>query len=926
MKSRSRNHRRGGGSRKRFRQEDGRALSAQPATKTATPIETGGPDEPATSPGEAAVANRLPAWKRALFAVITVAGFFVLLEAALAIAGVEPVLYRKDPFVGFSSNIPLFVEEQRAGGQHWLVTASNKTEWFNAQRFPRDKPPNTVRIFSVGGSTTYGRPYTDLASFSGWLREMLPTADPSRRWEVINAGGISYASYRVAALLEELAHYEPDVFLIYTGHNEFLERRTYGSMLDAPGALTAAGGLLSRTRIYAAGATMLAAISHSPAPSAAKPAMLQPEVDTILDHSIGPTQYKRDDTLRRKILTHFRFNLSRMIDIAHSAGARVVLIAPAANLKDCSPFKSEHRAGLGEGDRQRFDALSGEARKAQSDGRLEDALAALRQAKAIDDSYAQLHYQTGQVLYAMQRYEEAKAAFARALDDDICPLRALEPIQQIVREVAARRNVPLLDFEATMEDASENGIPGKDYFLDHVHMNLNGYRLLALRLLDTLDEQGIAKISDGWNEDALAKVTAAVESRIDKRQQGIALRNLAKVFNWAGKHEESERLAIQAAELLGEDAESYALLGLRAAARGETQQAIANFRKALRLQPGYAEAHFNLGLQLAAQNQLDEAIAHFRRALSLKPDYAVAHGGLAEALVSKGEPAKAVPHYREAIRLQPNYAEPRHGLGLALIRLGRKEEAIRCFQEALRINPSFARAHNSLGIALISQGAIGQGIVHFREAIRIQPDYAEAHANLGSALASRKQFDEAIGHYKQALHINPRNTDAQRNLGLALLSQGQPDEALQHFRKALRIDPDDARTHYATASALDAMGRPRASMAHLQQAARLKPDWPPPLTQLAWTLATAADPDIRHGEKAVRFAEQAARLTKHEDPVVLETLAAAYAETGHFKKAIQTADQALAIAADGDELAADIQSELEFYKQGRPYRESMTSP
>ena len=140
-----------------------------------------------------------------------------------------------------------------AAGDSYLATSPSKVRWFNPQRFPKKKASRTYRIFSLGGSTTYGRPYDDNASFSGWLRELLVPADPSRTWEVINAGGISYASYRVAAVMEELIQYEPDLFIIYTGHNEFLERRTYRTLLEAPKPLTTVGALASRTRIYAAG-------------------------------------------------------------------------------------------------------------------------------------------------------------------------------------------------------------------------------------------------------------------------------------------------------------------------------------------------------------------------------------------------------------------------------------------------------------------------------------------------------------------------------------------------------------------------------------------------------------------------------------------------------------------------------------------------
>ena len=84
----------------------------------------------------------------------------------------------------------------------------------------------------MGGSTTFGRPYDDATSFCGWLRELLPELEPAHEWEVVNAGGVSYASYRVSLLMEELVKYDPDIFVIYSGQNEFLEDRTYRDIIS----------------------------------------------------------------------------------------------------------------------------------------------------------------------------------------------------------------------------------------------------------------------------------------------------------------------------------------------------------------------------------------------------------------------------------------------------------------------------------------------------------------------------------------------------------------------------------------------------------------------------------------------------------------------------------------------------------------------
>ncbi|MHC4216078.1 MAG: SGNH/GDSL hydrolase family protein, partial [Planctomycetota bacterium] len=194
--------------------------------------------------------GKLPVWKKLLFTTVIVCVFFVIAELVLAILGVTPVLYEKDPYVGFSSHIPLFTEQLNPDGKSYMVTAKNKLEWFNSQQFALDKDTDAYRIFCVGGSTTYGRPYDDTTSFCGWLRAMLPKADPTRKWEVINAGGISYASYRVTKLMEELIDYKPDLFIIYSGHNEFLEHRTYDQIISMPKALRGIGVITSKTRIY----------------------------------------------------------------------------------------------------------------------------------------------------------------------------------------------------------------------------------------------------------------------------------------------------------------------------------------------------------------------------------------------------------------------------------------------------------------------------------------------------------------------------------------------------------------------------------------------------------------------------------------------------------------------------------------------------
>ncbi|MGI9471386.1 MAG: tetratricopeptide repeat protein, partial [Rubripirellula sp.] len=167
-------------------------------------------------------------WKKKLmFSAVVTLLFFGGAELVLTVLGVEPIADSIDTSAGFSPQAPLLTSKVNDDGARIMTTANNKLVWFNSQSFAATKPPKTRRVFCVGGSTTFGRPFNDTTSYVNWLRQLLPKVSPEFHWEVINAGGVSYASYRVAAVMEELANYEPDLFIVYSAQNEFLERRTY---------------------------------------------------------------------------------------------------------------------------------------------------------------------------------------------------------------------------------------------------------------------------------------------------------------------------------------------------------------------------------------------------------------------------------------------------------------------------------------------------------------------------------------------------------------------------------------------------------------------------------------------------------------------------------------------------------------------------
>jgi tetratricopeptide (TPR) repeat protein len=732
-----------------------------------------------------------------IFAAVATVLFFALLEGALLLAGIRPALVDDDPYVGFASHVPLFVPRQRADGAVEMVTADNKLPWFNPQRFLRDKPAGTFRIFCLGGSTTYGRPYRDPTSFCGWLRELLPAAAPRRQWELINAGGISYASYRVARLMEELAAHEPDLFVIYCGHNEFLEDRTYGRLRRTPAFVQRLVLLLSRTRTYASLRRILRPAADTSQPVNVRDRPLLPaEVKTRLDQGVGPDAFRRDDPLQRQVLAHFQWNLRRMVEVARGAGARVLLVTPASNLRHCAPFKTERRQDLAIADEMQLARLLAAADDARARNDDQSALAAADAILAIDDRYAAAHFLRGRCLDALEGYDEARAAYVRAREEDVCPLRALTEIERAVLQVAREHGVPCVDFVNLVRQASPQQIPGEDLFLDHVHPTIAGHRMLALAIVETMIERGWVEPAPQWGPEAIAQVTARVEGRVDRQAHADALRNLAKVFAWAGKEEEADRMALRAGELAAPDANTLFLTGNALISQGDLDAAIDKLQEAVARSPRFVPAISSLGVAHQKRGELDEAARQYRRALEIDDANAAAHNNLAALYLAQSRWQAAMPHLRRAIEINPRYAKAHHNLGVACAKQKLWDQAIDSLERAVSIDPELAAAHRDLGGLQEALGADEQAVLHYRRALQLAPESLPTANNLAWLLATSRESSlrdgqEALRWAKRcAVATGYRQAGVLNTLAAAYAEAGNFAQAVRWQEQALQLAPE----------------------------------------------------------------------------------------------------------------------------------------
>ena len=208
------------------------------------------------------------------------------------------------------------------------------------------------------------------------------------------------------------------------------------------------------------------------------------------------------------------------------------------------------------------------------------------------------------------------------------------------------------------------------------------------------------------------------------------------------------------------------------------------------------------------------------------------------------------------------------------------------------------------------------------DTIARRPSDARAHNNYAVDLFKSGRLDEAEAHARQSVALNPARAASQQTLGIVLLSKGRADEGIDALEESRSLDPTDAHTHVSLGEAYGAKGDLGAASMAFLDAAQYQPDDPFVLNRAGWILATAPEPRIRDGARALSLASHAVDLTDRHDVVSLDTLAAAHAELGQFDAAVAAARDALSLARSTGDTAMlpELQQRLDTYVSRRPFR------
>ncbi len=427
-------------------------------------------------------------------------------------------------------DIPRFFERTEIDGRPHYRIAHDEVYSRRGVVFDAEKPPDTLRVFCLGGSASAGWPHPPREIYSAYLEQGLQRAFPDKRIQVINASAHAYAAYRVRLIFDQVIELDPDLIVLWSGNNEFLEKRTYLPTRETLEPLLDVANRLAMFRVARAwlGPRLFPDNALSGEQRQHTAYSVWSKIRQVaLALRTDPEQFAQ-------VKNHYRLSIESMVERAAESGVPVVLVSVPVNLRDWHPNVSQN--ALSGKDRVawkiRYDA--GQVALLRGDPQL--AIQRFREALATDPGHAETHFllaraleQAGDPTGALPHYERARYL-------DYNPFRAIPDFNASLREIAARYpGAYLADAEAAFATASAPYAPGFELFLDYVHPTREGNLIVAETVFDRIVEDEL--LGRAGVEDFLTS------PRVDYDESRDLTLQLAMILLFAMMHQDESLVA-----------------------------------------------------------------------------------------------------------------------------------------------------------------------------------------------------------------------------------------------------------------------------------------------------------------------------------------------------------------------------------------------
>jgi tetratricopeptide (TPR) repeat protein len=390
-----------------------------------------------------------------------------------------------DPYLQLDSRSSVFRKVMIEGEEHFKVSHAELYEKHNVV-FPVKKKEGTFRVFCVGGSASAGWPHPPEERFSNYLSHALGRV-VDVPIEVLNVSAHAYASFRVRRIFDEVKNFAPDLIIIYSGNNEFLEKRKYSS-----GFL---GGLRTKIVIHSRFLQMVDALSRPKSNVVSGKRRTGEKWDIWTKVEQVAKELRSDPEQFSSLKKHYRANINYMLDEAEQLNINVLVFTVPVNLRDWRPNVSRIQA-LDKAPADWADHFY-KGRGLLLNNKFDKAKERFLMALDAEPEDALTHFYLARSYEGLSKHVDAGRHYMQARDLDLNPFRSIGSFNDDIRNLAGKyENAYLVDLEVLAAQASDIGVPGNEFFLDYVHPRKSGNLIIAEAAYETIKKHSLLPLKD----------------------------------------------------------------------------------------------------------------------------------------------------------------------------------------------------------------------------------------------------------------------------------------------------------------------------------------------------------------------------------------------------------------------------------------------
>ena len=240
---------------------------------------------------------------------------------------------------------------------------------------------------------------------------------------------------------------------------------------------------------------------------------------------------------------------------------------------------------------------------------------------------------------------------------------------------------------------------------------------------------------------------------------------------------------------------AYSGRGLVKVSRGDLAGAVADYSRAITLNPRYRDAYTNRSIAYFKMREYEKSVVDRRRAVELEPknpNNYKEYGSIGEAFQQLGRNDSAFVYFDRAIELNPGYAEALNNRGVTKMLVGDLAGAVADFSRVIALNPGYRAAYANRASAYVNQREYEKSIADSRRAIELEPtnpNNDREYGSIGGAFQQLKRSDSAYIYFDRAIALNPAYAEALNNRGVVKVWRGDLAGAVADFSRAIELNP-----------------------------------------------------------------------------------------------------------------------------------------